>query len=244
MLGLSTLVENINHPKPVGATEGTVLGPFHTADAHEFGNGDSICSPGKGEQCLVRGTLRDTLGRPVAGAAVDVWETDETGRYDTQYAGRAFPDCRGIVHTDAHGAFWFKAVRPVPYPVPNDGPVGKMLARLARHPFRPSHMHFLIAAEGFDTLVTSLYVRGDKYETSDAVFGVKSSLIVDVARVADEAVAAQYGVSADDWAISYDFVLVSEKEAVELKIKQAHEALAALGSTATILNGLPVADLD
>jgi len=153
-LGLSTLVENINHPKPAGATEGTVLGPFHTADAHEFALGDSICSAGKGAPCLVRCTVRDTSGAAIAGASVDVWETDETGHYDTQYADRSRPDCRGILRSDADGAFWFRAVKPVPYPVPHDGPVGKLLETLGRHPFRPSHMHFLIAAEGYDTLVT------------------------------------------------------------------------------------------
>ena len=157
MLGLSTLVENINHPKPPGATEGTVMGPFHTDDAREFAHGDSICSDGKGEMCLVRGTLRDTQGRPIVGAAVDVWETDHTGHYDAQYADRAEPDCRGILATDAAGAFWFKAVRPVAYPIPHDGPVGKLLERLHRHPYRPSHMHFMIVAKGYDTLVT--YVR-------------------------------------------------------------------------------------
>ncbi|KAA8910689.1 Intradiol ring-cleavage dioxygenase [Sphaerosporella brunnea] len=243
-LGLSTLVENINHPKPSNATEGTVLGPFHTEDAAEFSHGDSICSDGKGEMCLVRCTLKDTSGRPISGASVDIWETDETGRYDTQYADRGHPDCRGILKTDSNGEFWFKAVRPVPYPIPHDGPVGKLLERLHRHPYRPSHMHFLITAEGYDTLVTSLYIRGDAYETSDAVFGVKSSLVIDMGKVGDAAVAEKYSVKADDWAINYDFVLVTEKEAVELKNKNALEALKALGSTATIVNGLPMADVD
>ncbi|KAI5857267.1 putative catechol dioxygenase [Tricharina praecox] len=244
VLGLSTLVENINHPKPANATEGTVLGPFHTEDAHEFAHGDSICSDGKGEACLVRCTLKDTTGAPIANASVDIWETDETGHYDTQYADRSFPDCRGILKTDDEGNFWFRAIRPVPYPIPHDGPVGKMLEMVHRHPYRPSHMHFMIIAKGYDTLVTSLYIRGDPYETSDAVFGVKSSLIIDVGKVEDPAVAEKYGVDANDWAINYDFVLVSDKEARELKLKNAQEALKALGSTAQVLNGLPVADLD
>lgn len=194
--------------------------------------------------CLVRGTLKNTAGKPITNATVDVWETDETGHYDTQYADRSYPDCRGIMRTDAEGNFWFKAVRPVPYPIPYSGPVGKMLEKLHRHPFRPSHMHFLIIAPGYDTLVTSLYMRGDKYETSDAVFGVKSSLIIDVEKVGDKKVAEQYGVKAEDWAINFDFVLVSETEATELKNKNTLEALKKLGITATILNGLPVADLD
>ncbi|KAF8245521.1 aromatic compound dioxygenase [Wilcoxina mikolae CBS 423.85] len=244
VLGVSTLVETINHPKPSTATEGTVLGPFHAEDAHEFSHGESICSDGKGEMCLVRCTLKDTQGRPVVGASVDIWETDETGHYDTQYAERQYPDCRGILKTDENGDFWFKAVRPVPYPIPHDGPVGKMLEKLHRHPYRPSHMHFMIIAEGYDTLVTSLYIRGDPYETSDAVFGVKSSLIIDVGKVGDEAVAQKYGVKASDWAINYDFVMVSDKEANALKLKNAQEALRKLGSTAKMVDGLPVCDVD
>lgn len=152
-LGLSMLVDSMNHPKPPGATEGTVLGPFHTHDAITFENGGSICSDGKGEPMFVRCTLRDTAGNPVIGASIDVWETDATGHYDTQYEGREGPDCRGILTSNEIG-FCFKAVRPVPYPVPTDGPVGDMLRKLRRHAFRPSHMHFKINAPGFDELVT------------------------------------------------------------------------------------------
>lgn len=152
-LGLSMLVDAMNHPKPPGATEGTVLGPFHTDDAIVYEEGASICSEGKGEPMLVQCTLRDTLGNPVVGATIDVWETDDTGHYDTQYEGREGPDCRGILRSTEEG-FAFKAVRPVSYPVPTDGPVGDMLKKLKRHAFRPSHMHFKINAPGFDELVT------------------------------------------------------------------------------------------
>jgi protocatechuate 3,4-dioxygenase beta subunit len=104
---------------------------------------------------LVRCTLCDTAGRPIGGATFDIWEADETGRYDTQYADRGgHPDCRGILRTDENSRFRFKAVRPVPYPIPHDGPVGKLLEKLHKHPHRPSHMHFMIIAEGYDTLVT------------------------------------------------------------------------------------------
>lgn len=147
------LVDAMNHPKPPGATEGTVLGPFHTHDAIEYEHGDSICSAGKGEPMLVKCTLKDTNGKPVLGASIDIWETDETGHYDTQYEGREGPDCRGILHSTQDG-FWFKGIRPVPYPVPTDGPVGDMLRGLQRHAYRPSHMHFKINAPGFDELVT------------------------------------------------------------------------------------------
>lgn len=244
VLGFSTLVETINHPKPTTATEGTVLGPFHTDDAKAFKSGESICSEDKGEPCLVRCSIKDTTGRPITGATVDVWETDNTGHYDIQYKDRSHPDCRGILTSDENGEFWFRAVRPVPYPVPDDGPVGELLRKLRRHSYRPSHMHFLIAKPGFDTLVTSLFVRGDPYESSDAVYGVKSSLIVDMTKIADEAVAEKFNLSVHDWEMQYDFVMVSEVEAIELKLKNAHEALRKLGSTVELVNGLPVADVD
>lgn len=156
VLGLSTLVETINHPKPSGATEGTVLGPFHTDDALEFENGGTIASDGKGELCLVRGFIKDTAGKPIVGASIDAWETDSTGHYDTQYADRGGPDCRGIVHSAEDGSFWFKGIKPVSYPVPTDGPVGELLVHMKRHAYRPSHMHFMVKKPGYDTLVTSV----------------------------------------------------------------------------------------
>ncbi|KAF8473993.1 Intradiol ring-cleavage dioxygenase [Kalaharituber pfeilii] len=244
ILGLSTLVESINHPKPPGATEGTVLGPFHTHDAQKTSMGESIASPGKGEICLVRCTVKDASGNPIEGAKIDVWEADETGHYDTQYADRDGPDCRGILTSDKDGKFWFKAVKPVPYPIPQDGTVGNLLKSLHRHPYRPSHMHFMIIAPGFDTLVTALYVRGDPYETTDAVFGVKSSLVVDVKRIEDQELLREYGVPKDAWGIEYDFVMVTEKEARRLKVEKTMEALQKLGSTAKIVEGLPVAEVD
>ncbi|RPB09944.1 aromatic compound dioxygenase [Morchella conica CCBAS932] len=240
-LGLSMLVDAMNHPKPPGATEGTVLGPFHTHDALEFENGESICSAGKGEAMLVLCTLRDTAGRPVVGASVDIWETDETGHYDTQYADRGGPDCRGILRSGEDG-FWFKGIRPVPYPVPTDGPVGDMLLKLKRHAYRPSHMHFKINAPGFDELVTALYVRGDPYETSDAVFGVKSSLIIDLRKIEDAALAAKHGMQVGDWLLVHDFVIITNEESDALRRAQAKEALRKLGSVAMLnSDGLPTA---
>jgi protocatechuate 3,4-dioxygenase beta subunit len=243
-LGLSMLIDSMNHPKPQGATEGTVLGPFHTHDAIEYEHGDSICSAGKGEPMLVKCTLKDTDGKPVVGASIDIWETDDTGHYDTQYEGREGPDCRGILHSTQDG-FWFKGIRPVPYPVPTDGPVGIMLRKLQRHAYRPSHMHFKINAPGFDELITALFIRGDHYETSDAVFGVKSSLIVDIIKVTDPAMAAKYGMKAGDWLLEKDFVIITDEQSRVLREKQAIKALRKLGSNAKLVDGLPVAeDLD
>lgn len=154
ILGVSLLVDSVDHPKPEDATDGTVLGPFHTHDAHHVDNGNAISSDPDGDKCLVLCTVRDKAGKPVTGAKVDVWETDSKGFYDVQYAGRDAPDGRAILTSDDDGHFWFRAIVPVPYPIPHDGPVGKLLQYLKRHPYRPSHMHFMFAKPGFDPLIT------------------------------------------------------------------------------------------
>lgn len=154
ILGLSILVDSIDHPKPRGSTEGTVLGPFHTHDAAELRAGDPISSDAGGEPLLVVCNVRDTHGRPIRDVKIDIWETDSTGRYDVQHADRAGPDGRCIMRSDEDGVFWFMAITPVPYPIPHDGPVGKLLGRLGRHPYRPAHMHFMFEKEGFDHLIT------------------------------------------------------------------------------------------
>lgn len=99
-------------------------------------------------------TIRDTAGNPVEDAKIDIWETDSTGRYDVQHADREGPDGRCIMRSDREGVFWFKAITPVPYPIPHDGPVGRLLRKMHRHPYRPSHMHFMFEKEGFDHLIT------------------------------------------------------------------------------------------
>jgi protocatechuate 3,4-dioxygenase beta subunit len=162
VLGLSLLVDSIDHPKPPGSTEGTVLGPFHTHDAEEMPNGESISHDPKGEPLLVVCTLRDTEGRPIEGVKIDIWETDSTGHYDVQYAGREGPDGRCVMRSNKEGVFWFKAITPVPYPIPHDGPVGKLLKKLHRHPYRPSHMHFMFEKEGYDHLIT--YVPSSMFD--------------------------------------------------------------------------------
>ena len=122
VLGLSVLVDALNHPKPKGATENTVLGPFFMEDAADVSSGGSIVRDTKEEKiCLVRGKVTDENGRPIHGATIEVWETDETGHYDTQYADRTGPDYRGRLRSDEDGDFWFKAIRPVPYPIPHNG---------------------------------------------------------------------------------------------------------------------------
>ncbi|KAK7219124.1 hypothetical protein V2G26_007127 [Clonostachys chloroleuca] len=225
VLGLSLPVDSIDHPKPDGATDGTVLGPFHTHEAEYKAAGESISADQNGEPLLVVCTVKDTLGRPIDGVEVDVWEIDSKGLYDVQYNNRSGPDGRGVVVSDDDGCFHFKATIPVPYPIPDDGPVGKLLCKLNRHPYRPSHMHFMFHKSGFDQLITALYVRGNKYETLDAVFGVKQSLIVNITKVADEeGWADKYGVESSTALLRYDFVLLTKEESRKLREEQARDA--------------------
>ncbi|KAF7187827.1 Hydroxyquinol 1,2-dioxygenase [Pseudocercospora fuligena] len=243
ILGLSLLVDSIDHPKPPSSTEGTVLGPFHSHEAESQPNGSIISHDPDGEPCLVLCTIKDTSGSPIEGVKIDIWETDSKGFYDVQYPGREGPDQRAVMHSDKEGVFWFKAITPVPYPIPHDGPVGKLLVQLKRHCYRPSHMHFMFEKEGYDHLITALYLRGDPYETSDAVFGVKESLIIDLKTVSEEHV-KEYGVKAGTRLITYDFVLVSDDESRQLREKNAMDAMKDLGIKAKLWNGLPVPDVD
>lgn len=154
VLGVSLLVDSVHHPCPAGATDPTVLGPFHTDEASPIENGGDISHDPDGEPCLCICTVKGTDGKPIEGVKIDIWETDSKGFYDVQYADRLGADGRAILFSDAEGCFWYKAIVPVPYPIPHDGPMGKLLVMLNRHPYRPSHMHFMFAKSGYDPLVT------------------------------------------------------------------------------------------
>ncbi|KAF8854374.1 aromatic compound dioxygenase [Acephala macrosclerotiorum] len=243
VLGLSLLVDAIDHPKPPASTEGSVLGPFHTLEAEDMKHGDSMSHDPEGEPCLVVCTIKDVKGNPIEGVKIDIWETDSTGHYDVQHAERDGPDGRCVMRSDKDGVFWFNAIVPVPYPIPHDGPVGQLLKLLKRHPWRPAHMHFMFEKAGWDHLITALYIRNDPYETSDAVFGVKQSLIVDFTTV-DAETSKKYGVEEGTKFLKHDFVLVDEKETERLRDENALKALKALGRKVKLLNHLPVPDVD
>ncbi|KAK0113441.1 hypothetical protein ONS95_013699 [Cadophora gregata] len=245
ILGLSLLVDSIDHPKPPNATEGTVLGPFHTHEAKHLPAGTDISSDPNGEPCLVIARIKDPSGNPIPGVKVDIWETDSSGHYDVQYAERDGPDGRCVMHSDDNGSLWFKAIRPVSYPIPHDGPVGQLLAKLKRHPWRPAHMHFMFEKPGWDHLITALYITPDEYMTSDAVFGVKDSLIVEMKGATAEQ-AEKYGVRVGYPVIEWEFVLVTEKETEELRDGNALKAMAKLfpGKKVKLFDHLPVPDLD
>lgn len=181
-LGLSMLVTTQNNVKPQGCTEATVFGPFFIEDAPEYDNGDDISAGAPGQACFVSGRVLDPQGMPVAGALLDVWQADETGHYDVQVPGASGHHehrARGRLRADSEGRFRFRSILAESYPIPHDGPVGKMLEALGRHPWRPAHLHFMIQAPGFETLITHVFRDGDQYLDSDAVFGVRSTLIAD-----------------------------------------------------------------
>lgn len=200
VMGISMLVDAINNRRPAGATENTVLGPFHVADAPERQMGDNISLDGKGESCLFEGRVLDLEGAPIAGARIDVWSDNADGYYDVQQ-----PDIqpkwnnRGLFTTGADGVYAFRGIKPVSYPIPDDGPVGKLLEALGRHPYRPAHIHFIVTAPGFDKLVTHTFAGEDRYISSDAVFGVKQSLVAPFERCGDGAETL--------WRSPFDFVL-------------------------------------
>ena len=211
-LGVSMLVDAINNRKPSGASESTVLGPFHVQDAPELPMGSDICLDGKGEPMLVRGVIRSVDGTPLAGAKIDVWQANDEGFYDVQQKGLQ-PDfnLRGVFRTGPDGRYWFKGVKPKFYPIPDDGPVGKMLAALGRHPYRPAHLHYILEADGHDRLVTHIFDPDDPYIRSDAVFGVKESLLAKFEKIDDPAAMAEAGFDAPFFLVEHDFVLAPAK---------------------------------
>jgi hydroxyquinol 1,2-dioxygenase len=171
----------INNEAYANATEATVFGPFFVDGSPEIPLGGDLAGGGAGEPCWVEGTVTDTGGNPVAGALIEVWEADEDGFYDVQYDdGRTA--ARGHLYSDDDGGYRFWALTPTPYPIPHDGPVGRLLAATGRSPMRASHLHFMVRAAGRRTLVTHIFVRGDEYLTRDSVFGVKASLVKDFER--------------------------------------------------------------
>ncbi|MDQ6433292.1 intradiol ring-cleavage dioxygenase [Mesorhizobium sp. LHD-90] len=209
--GVSMLVDAINNRRPSGASESTVLGPFHVADAPELPMGANICLDQKGEDMAISGRILDTAGKPIAGAVLDVWQANDEGFYDVQQKGIQ-PDfnLRGMFRTGADGRYWFRAVKPKFYPIPDDGPVGQLLGALGRHPYRPAHLHFIIKAENFDPLVTHIFDPDDPYINSDAVFGVKESLLAEFKRVDDPARSKELGFDGWFWDVEYDFVLAGK----------------------------------
>ena len=181
-LGLSTLVTALNDAWPPACTPSTVLGPFFVDGAPEYDHGGDIANGARGEPCYVSGQVRALGGAPIAGASIDVWQSDDEGYYDVQRADVAQPQARGRLLSGADGRYAFRTILAEAYPIPHDGPVGRLLAALGRHPWRPAHLHFMIDAPGYRKLITQVFRAGGRFLDSDAVFGVRPALIADWVR--------------------------------------------------------------
>jgi catechol 1,2-dioxygenase len=197
VLGVTMLVDAINHRTASKATDSTVLGPFHMVASPKRELGDTIDLVATGEPCVVTGRVLSLNGSALAGALVDVWQPA------TQPEGNG----RGLFTCDGDGRFWFRTVTPSAYPIPTDGPVGRLLTATGRHPYRPAHIHFIVAADGHLPVTTHVFVAGSPYLDSDAVFAVKQSLIRDFPEVDDPGEAAAHGVEAPFRRASFDVVL-------------------------------------
>jgi hydroxyquinol 1,2-dioxygenase len=199
-LGLSMLTVAMNNDKPEGCTEATVFGPFYVEDAPNYDLGEDVSNGAAGVPCLVRGTVRGLDGEPIPGAEIHVWQADAEGMYDVQREGDEHK-ARGVLHANGKGQYHFKSILAEAYPIPDDGPVGDMLKATRRHPWRPAHLHFMIKAPGYETLITHVFRNGDQYLDSDAVFGVRQSLIADWVKQPD-----------GNYLVEYDFVLPPERK--------------------------------
>lgn len=177
VLGISMLVIDINNRQYTEATASTVFGPFFVEGSPSYVNGDNIANGASGEPCFMRGQVLSTSGEPLPNAHIEIWQADDNGFYDVQQKASSQVYGRGHLSSDSAGNYYFWSVRPEAYPIPTDGPVGELLDAANRSPMRPAHVHFMITVPGYKTLITHVFKDGDQYLASDAVFGVRNSLI-------------------------------------------------------------------
>jgi len=207
VLGVSMLVDEINHPAGGPVTASTVLGPFYRPGARDLPLGASISQDGRGEPAVFSGRVLAPGGTPIPGALLDVWETNENGLYEQQDPDQPDMNLRGRFQTDAAGRYTFTGIKPVSYAIPDDGPVGQLLRVLGRHPYRPAHVHFIVSAAGYRPTPLPLFVKGDPSHDSDAVFAIHDALVVDFIRHDTPAEAYARGFIAPFYTVTYDFVL-------------------------------------
>jgi len=210
VLGVSMLVDAINHRFPTGSTPSTVMGPFHIDGSPEMPMGADLAEGLSGELCFLVGTIRDLVGNPVAGAHLDIWQADADGMYESQL-GSEEPLLRAIFHTGTDGKYLIRTIAPPGYSIPMDGTVGDLLRETNISHFRPAHIHFLITAPGYETLITHLFKKDARYIDSDVVFGVKEKLIVEFKK--HPAGKTPTGDISDKpfVVVNYDFVLSKSK---------------------------------
>ena len=210
VLGVSMLVDTINTRRPSGATENTVLGPFHVEGVPEREMGDTVSEDGKGEEVYVSGKVTDIDGNPIEGAIIDTWQASHDGYYDNQQPDiQPEHNLRGIFRTRADGTYNYRAILPCSYGIPDDGPVGVILRGLSRGSMRPAHLHYIVSAPGYETVTTHYFVKGDPVLEDDAVFGVKESLIAVFEQHDDSVLATKLGVSNPFRTVEANFVLVA-----------------------------------
>jgi hydroxyquinol 1,2-dioxygenase len=202
VIGVSTLVEDMNCPRPEGATPNSLPGPFYRPDSPDLANGDTLSRDGRGDPLKVQGQVTDCDAHPVSAAQVEVWHANAEGRYENQEPD-AQPEfnLRGRFRTDASGRFHFGTIMPKGYALPEDGPVGRLMNGLGLRLERPAHLHFRVSAPGFETLTTHVFDRDDPAIGRDALFGVKPAFLADFALAAESE-------SQRDRTLTVKFVLV------------------------------------
>lgn len=212
VLGVSMLVIGLNNQRPAGATESTVFGPFFVEGSPKLANGAELANGASGEPCYMHGRVLSLAGEPIPQARLEIWQADDQGFYDVQHKELTEAHCRGHLYTDTEGRYAFWSVRPEAYPIPDDGPVGELLAEARRSPMRPAHVHFMVTAPGYKMLITHVFAAGDRYLDSDAVFAVKSSLITEFTRHDPGAAPGGTAMSVPYYTMTYDFTLAPAEE--------------------------------
>ena len=208
VLGATALQDAIIHRKPPGVTQSSVLGPFFREGAKELENGGNLAAVTEGDPTFFAGRVTTSAGEPIAGALLDIWQNAPNALYENQDDDQPDMNLRCKLRADKNGAYAFRTIRPVSYPIPNRGPVGRLLKALGRHHYRPAHMHFKVAADGYVPLTTALFALGDPYLDSDAVYGVKETLVIDFVRHDSPEEAVERGVAPPFYTVDYDFKLV------------------------------------
>ncbi|HEY2528541.1 MAG TPA: dioxygenase [Xanthobacteraceae bacterium] len=214
VLGASMLVDAVNHRRSSGATPSTVEGPFHVSDAPAMDDGDNMAANAPGIACFCTGKVSGLSGEPIAGAALDLWQTDGEGLYEAQRPGIDGPWMRGLYRTQADGSYLIRTVAPIAYTIPMDGTVGELMNRTNMSHMRPAHIHFALEAPGYHSLVTHLFQAGNEWINDDAVYGVKEPLIVEFKKMPAGSKAPSGEIMNEPfYVVNYDFVLERKAQA-------------------------------
>ena len=206
-LGITSLIDLLSGQTTVGATESSVLGPFYVEGAPMIDNGGDLIGRNPGDPGIVRGRVLAPGGTAIPGALLDIWQNASNGLYSVEDSEQDDNNLRCRMLAEEDGAYSVTTIRPMPYTVPDDGPAGVMLHAMGRHPWRPAHIHFKVSADGYQDLVTELYPDDDRYIDEDAVFGVRDSLAVTLARNNSDGDAKSFGLNAPFFDLTYNFIL-------------------------------------